>query len=381
LTRAAPRAAAVHKSSAGPLALAYGLLIVYASLYPFDGWRDQGVEPWAYLWAPWPRYWTWFDVTTNLVGYAPLGFFVALGLLRSQRSAPIAAVAWAIALGCALTLLMEGLQSYLPLRVPSSVDAALNAAGAMLGGLSAWGAERLGLVGRWSRFRSRWFDPDARGALVLLALWPAALLFPAPVPLGLGHVMQRVEDAALKLIQDTPLAAWWPIRDVELQPLLPITEAVCVGLGLLAPVLLACAVIGSIARRGLAAIALLAVGLSASTLSSALTYGPAQMLAWWNPSVRLGLFAAVATAALVVWLPRRACWAMLLLCVTLSLALLNQAPEGPYFALTLQVWEQGRFIRFHGLARWLGWVWPYLVLALALWSVSRPTRRGDNALP
>ena len=24
-----------------------------------------------------------------------------------------------------------------------------------------------------------------------------------------------------------------------------------------------------------------------------------------------------------------------------------------------QVAEQGRFIRFHGLAQWLGWLWPY----------------------
>ena len=32
----------MHKTSAGPLALAYGVLVVYASLYPFEGWRLQG---------------------------------------------------------------------------------------------------------------------------------------------------------------------------------------------------------------------------------------------------------------------------------------------------------------------------------------------------
>ena len=41
------------------------------------------------------------------------------------------------------------------------------------------------------------------------------------------------------------------------------------------------------------------------------------------------------------------------------LAILNQAPADPYFAQTLQSWEQGRFIRFNGLAQWLGWLWPY----------------------
>ena len=32
------------------------------------------------------------------------------------------------------------------------------------------------------------------GALVLLALWPMALLFPAAVPLGLGQVLERLEE-------------------------------------------------------------------------------------------------------------------------------------------------------------------------------------------
>jgi hypothetical protein len=32
----------------------------------------------------------------------------------------------------------------------------------------------------------------------------------------------------------------------------------------------------------------------------------------------------------------------------------------------LQTWEQGRFIRFHGVAQWLGWLWPYGVLMAAL---------------
>ena len=33
---------------------------------------------------------------------------------------------------------------------------------------------------------------------------------------------------------------------------------------------------------------------------------------------------------------------------------------------TLQDWEQGRFIRFHGLAQWVGWLWPYAVLLYVL---------------
>ena len=59
----------MHKTSAWPLALVYMGLIVYASLYPFTDWRDLGLAPWAYLIAPWPRYWTGFDLVSNVLGY------------------------------------------------------------------------------------------------------------------------------------------------------------------------------------------------------------------------------------------------------------------------------------------------------------------------
>ena len=38
------------------LALAYLLLIVYASLTPFSGWRDSGADVWSFLFVPWSRH-------------------------------------------------------------------------------------------------------------------------------------------------------------------------------------------------------------------------------------------------------------------------------------------------------------------------------------
>ena len=61
-----------HKTSAWPLALIYVVLVVYASLYPFEGWRDQGIAPWAFLASPLPKYWTGFDVAANVAGYVLL---------------------------------------------------------------------------------------------------------------------------------------------------------------------------------------------------------------------------------------------------------------------------------------------------------------------
>ena len=46
--------------------------------------------------------------------------------------------------------------------------------------------------------------------------------------------------------------------------------------------------------------------------------------------------------------------------------LIHLAPPDAYYAQTLQAWENGRFIRFHGLSRWFGILWPYVALAWLL---------------
>jgi hypothetical protein len=58
----------MQKTAAWPLAGIYAALIVYASLYPFEQWRSQGVDWTAFLLAPWPKYWTGFDVLSNVLG-------------------------------------------------------------------------------------------------------------------------------------------------------------------------------------------------------------------------------------------------------------------------------------------------------------------------
>ena len=375
---------AKHKTSAWPLSQAYVALIIYASLYPFSGWRDQGIPPWVFIWAPWPKYWTWFDIWSNAVGYAPLGFLLALSLLRrgNPRFVPstrTAAVLVAALSASVLSFSMETLQSYLPSRVPSNVDFALNSAGALVGALVAGALERIGAVARWSRFRVRWFAHDARGALVLLALWPFGLLFPAAVPLGLGQVFERLESALTDWLMDTPFLEWLPVRDVELQPLVPGAELLCVALGLVIPCLLGYSVIFSRARRAVFALATLATGVAATALSAALSWGPSHAWAWLSFPVRLGLLAGIVLCLVFVAMPRRGCAVVVLVALMLHLTLLNEAPESAYFAHTLQTWEQGRFIRFNGLAQWLGWVWPYAVLLYVVLRLSQPERQNKIA--
>ena len=363
----------MHKTTAWPLALVYATLIVFASLFPFEGWRAQGIAPQVFLLAriP-PPYWTGFDVAINVLGYAPLGFLLALALLRTgwPRSAvPLAALA-----GTLLSLLMEFLQIYLPQRVPSNMDLVLNAGGALAGALLAALLEPLGAIDRWSALRKRWFVPDARGALVLLALWPWALLFPAAEPFGLGQGLQRLEVALIDLLDGTPFLPWLPVRQTPLQALSPAGELLCVALGLLVPCLLAYTVVRSMGRRAVFVLATAAVGVVVTALSAALSYGPLHTWAWLRMPVRAGIGAGLLLAALALPLPRRASAVVALLVLVVHLALLNDAPASAYFSHTLQSWEQGRFIRFFGIGQWLGWLWPYAALAYLL---MRAARRGQ----
>lgn len=363
----------MHKTAATPLALLYAGLIVYASLYPFADWRDQGIDAWAFLMAPWPRYWTGFDVAVNVVGYVPFGGLLMLSAMRSGR---LRHPLFLTFLGASLLSLgMEALQSYLPVRVASREDWMLNSAGAWLGAFATLCLERWGAIDRWTHFRKRWFFASYRGGVVLIATWPLALLFPPAIPFGVGQVFERIEAELADQLADTPFLDWLPVRDVDLQPLAPGAEMVCVLLGLLIPCLTGFCVIRPGLRRLLFAPLFILVGVMATALSALLSWGPGHAWAWLDLPTQVALAAAVVLASLLSLTPARASPALVLLGLGLYLGILNQAPETPYFAQTLQEWEQGRFIRFNGLAQWLGWLWPYAVLVYA---VSMIWRRNPN---
>jgi VanZ family protein len=359
-----------RKTAAWPLTLAYVALIIYASLYPFDDWRNQGILPWAYLTQPLPKYWTGFDVAINIAGYVPLGF---LGVLTALRTGHARYAVWGVTvLVFALAMCLEGLQNYLPARVSSNVDLCLNALGGFLGGTLAWALEKVGAIDRWSHFRRTWFVPQARGGLVLLALWPIAVIFPAAVPLGLGQVLERVEQALGAALLDTPFLEWLPMRTIELQPLLPGAELLCVLLGALTPILLAYSILRTTLQRVIFLIAALTISVLVSGISAGLSYGPEHVLAWLTLPVKLGLLGAAVAGVLCLALSARSCIAVLLLALVVQLFMLNTAPASPYFDQTLQTWEQGRFIRFHGVVQWLGWLWPFAAVAYVMARISKP---------
>ncbi len=362
-----------HRSSAAPLALLYAALIIYASLSPFTGWKQPAGVPFFGLGhMPWRPWWTGFDLMSNLLGYMPFGALLFGAQVRSGRPLAVSAVT-TVLVGAALSLCMESLQNWLPQRVPSLADWLLNTAGTALGLLVALAVRALGGVDRWQVVRDRWFISHSAGGIALLLLWPVALLFPVPVPFGLGQVLVRLQEVAAAALNGTPWASWvegWVNAREALTPLSRGAEWVAIVLGFLAPCLVAFTVVQSGWRRAAPVPAALAVGLAVTTLSTALNFGPQHALAWLTPAVVPALVVGGMLALALAFMPRRGAAGLGLVVLTVLVALVARAPIDPYYAESLQAWEQGRFIRFHGAAQWVGWLWPYAALVYLLTRVA-----------
>jgi len=366
-----------HRSSATPLALAYAALVIYASLYPFTGWRWPPGQTLATMAAlAWPPWHNDFDNWSNLLGYLPLG---ALLLIAARRSGVrvVPALALAVGVPAMLAYAMEVLQHFVAGRHPSLKDLALNSLGALCGALLAGLWHAVGLVDRWHALRQRWFARDSAGALALLALWPVALLFPAPVSFGLGQVDERLRETLAAWLQDVPWAdAAYTLLATPAQPvpaLRPLAEALIVAGGLLAPCLVAYSIVAPGWRRVVMAAGACTLGVGGMTLSTLLNFGPANALAWLSPHTLPGLGLGAVLAVLLAPLPSRLVAGVGLVVLTGLVVGVAQAPDDPYFAQSLKAWEQGRFVRFHGLAQWVGWLWPYVAMG---WMLSRlGTRR------
>ena len=324
----------------------YALLIVYASLYPLAGWHDSGVGPLAFLGAAWPRYYTSFDLATNVIAYLPFGFFCAASLRR--RLTPLTAWLVATLLGAGISFVLELVQNYLPSRVPTNLDLACNAGGALLGGLigARWGTHALD-DGRLARWRQRMMM-HAHGVdmgVLLIAAWLLTQLSPETLLFGSGN-LRRMLDLP-------PVQPFLAERFVSL-------ETVIAAAGLLAAGLIATLLLRRQAR--LLTGGLLLAALLIKTLAHALLMGPAAALAWITPGNAVGVAIGLALwwgASFLVFPLQRAVAALALLFATV---MVNVAPENPYLLNTLQVWNSGQFLNFNGLTRLICSLWPFLAL-------------------
>lgn len=363
---------AIRMPRASSLALqafaAYAALVVYASLYPFEGWVSLGIGPFDYLFAPLQRYVTVFDVATNVLGYMPFG---ALGVLALHpRWRGVAATLVVTGLGVLLSGTMEALQTYLPTRVASNLDLGANALGALLGAsLAAPATGALLDRGALRRLRFAWFEADGATPLLLGALWPFAILFPSPFLFGIGDWPAALWERADRSMQDALLAwlpaAWhvseWPERvDGWLSD--SGWEAALGALMLFAALAIASLPMRASAPRVRLLIAFVAATLTLKAAATFMQSSTGLVVVWATPGARLGIELGFAAALVALRVPPA--WRALLAAVALlaGVALVNLLPVNPFFDFTLSGWRQGRYVHFNSLARWLAWIWPYAAL-------------------
>ena len=357
------------------LAALWALLIVYASLYPFGGWRvPPGVEWVDLVRLRWTKWIPGFDLNSNLFGYLPLGLLWTLAGLAAGRSR-LAAVATAMLIAAGLSYAMEVTQHFLPRRVPSALDWTMNVAGAALGAALALAVDALGWPARWRWLHGRWLERGGGTASALLLLWPVALLFPTPLPFGVGQVGGRLREIAAASLEGAgwaePLRDWLESISIFERASTAVEWAVA-ALGLLAPCLVAYAASSPGWRRTGFAFGLPLVGAIAVTVSTGLNFGPENALAWRTPVVLWALALAPVIGVGLAGIGPRLAGALGLVVLTALVVLVHHAPPDPYFAQSLRAWEQGRFIRFHGLAEWIGWLWPYAAIGWLLARAARP---------
>jgi VanZ family protein len=352
---------------------AYTVIVVYASLTPWTGWRDVGVGAFAYLTA-WPDRVSRFDAIVNVLGYVPFGLLFVLALHPKRRGG--VAIALALLAGMLLSGSIEALQTFLPRRVSSNVDLAANVAGTLVGAaLGAWRAEALIDRGRLLHLRFAWFDRDSAIALILLAFWPVAQINAVSMLFAMGPTDASLLDWA----HEQGFSAL-PARGAWLPAEFLVAEAVVTTLAVLAVGLTAAATMAPRAPRARLLLALIGAALFAKTLAYGVRFGGDHALSWLTPGAIGGLLIGLPAAIVASWGPRRAVARLAVLAMVGLIVAVGLIPENPYFANWQSQWRTGRLAHFNALGEWLAFAWPFAAL---LWLIqlefARWTRRTRTA--
>lgn len=149
----------------------YVLLLFYGSLYPFQ-WAARTEPLFGFLLHPGAAYLERGDLLQNVLVYMPFGLLLAAWWARRHRY--WLALLLAVLVGAGFSVAAEVAQEWLPARVSSAADVAMNVLGTLCGALLAGLLRRDTFSGaRLQAWRDGWF---ARGAiantgLVVVALW------------------------------------------------------------------------------------------------------------------------------------------------------------------------------------------------------------------
>ncbi|MCL2657088.1 MAG: VanZ family protein [Betaproteobacteria bacterium] len=335
-------------------AISITLLTAFACLYPFSGWRTTGVGPFDYLSAPWPRYFTWTDIWLNVLGFIPIGFAWATWARQKFRPGRTLLGVWLA--GTLLSFAVETTQNYLPTRVASNIDLATNSIGSLIGAACGlrWGRifEPGGILPRW---RERLFLPGRSGssAILLITLWWFSLLNPSSYLFANGDLHA--------VFRSVPVIQLGGGNFLHIETLLTAANTLVIGLF---------AQHAMRRPRLWLPLVILLLGLSVKTLATTAFLAPPQPWHWATPGGLFGLAAGVGLLVLCWMLPMALRLSIASLALLAATALVNLAPDNPYWEAGTKLAREGHVLNFHGATEVMAGFWPFLAL---LWlSLARP---------
>lgn len=339
------------------LALGYVLFIVYASLSPFTGWREQGLNFADVLAAPLALTYTHFDAALNLLSYLPLGLLLALAL-RSRLGA-LPSVTLALVAGMLLSAGMEYLQMYLPRRISSNMDLLSNSTGALIGAslavsIASWTRLFMLLV----RWRSQLFHhgKEMDFGLALLALWMFGQINPS-LPI-LGNVfISEVARQPFVALPPAPFDMW---------------ESVAVTLNLLMLGTLLLTLLRAPRNVVTALLLVLSVVALAKFVAAALLLKSWALLLWINGEAVMGMLLGMLLLSALLWPPRAAMITLGAIIAAGYFAIVNflLGDSTPASAASIYHWHYGHLLNYNGLAQTISLLFPLLLL-WHLWRIRK----------
>lgn len=339
------------------LAIGYALFIVYASLSPFTGWREQGLDFLEVLDMPLLLTYTAFDAAINFLSYLPFGLLVGLAL-RARLGAVISVIL-GLSLGVLLSSGMEYLQMYLPMRTSSNLDLLTNSAGALTGALLAVSITSwTGIFNMLARWRSSLIHhgKEMDFGLALIALWMFGQINPS-LPM-LGNVF--ISEAARQPFV-APLPApfdWWESSAVTLNLLM---------LGTLMLTLL------RVPRKvDTALLVVLSVVASAKFVTAAVLLKSWALLLWINSEAVFGILLGMLLLFAMLWLPRAAVIGFGAAVSLSYFVIVNFVFDDntPSAARSIYHWHYGHLLNYNGLAQTITLIFPMLLI-FHLWRIRK----------
>jgi len=339
------------------LTIGYALFIVYASLSPFTGWRNHGIEFGEVLNAQLGLSYTAFDSTANILSYLPLGFFITLTL--RERFGAVSSAIFALTSGILLSMSMEYLQMYLPSRISSNTDLLSNSFGTLAGALLAVGlASQPWILYRLKGWRGNFFKlgKEVDFGLAMLALWIFGQINPS-LPI-LGNIfLSKVAQQPFVTPPPTTFD-WW--------------ECVAVSLNLLMLGALLLSILRIPKNAAISLLVVLSVVAMAKFIAATVLLKSWALLLWINSEAVVGIILGIIVLLAVLGLSRVAVLIFGAVVASLYLVVVNLVLDSnaPSAAASVYHWHYGHLLNYNGLAQTISLVFP-LLLILHLWRIRK----------